>query len=183
MKTRFTPTATTSWSCGGKIFITNGDVADLLLVFGKWSEIADAEAAISALVVEKGTPGLSCCAPKTNWGTAPPAPPRSPSTTAACRARTCSAGPARTEDTARLAQQVAPERRRACAGIARAAFEDAVAYINERRQSGRRIIEFQGIQFMLADLASDSRCASVAVACGRAWSMRGKTIWASRRRC
>ena len=40
-------------------------------------------------------------------------------------------------------------------GIARAAFEDAVGYINERRQSGRKIIEFQGIQFMLADMATD----------------------------
>ena len=40
-------------------------------------------------------------------------------------------------------------------GIARAAFEDAVFYINERRQSGRRIVEFQGIQFMLADLATE----------------------------
>ena len=40
-------------------------------------------------------------------------------------------------------------------GIARAAFEDAVAYINQRRQSGRNIIEFQGIQFMLADMATD----------------------------
>ena len=40
-------------------------------------------------------------------------------------------------------------------GIARAAFEDAVGYINERRQSGRRIVEFQGIQFLLADLATD----------------------------
>src|SRR4029077_5263843 len=40
-------------------------------------------------------------------------------------------------------------------GIARAAFEDAVAYVNERRQSGRKIIEFQGIQFMLADMATD----------------------------
>src|SRR5204863_4422741 len=40
-------------------------------------------------------------------------------------------------------------------GIARAAFEDAVGYINQRRQSGRRIVEFQGIQFLLADLATD----------------------------
>jgi acyl-CoA dehydrogenase len=40
-------------------------------------------------------------------------------------------------------------------GIARAAFEDAVAYINQRQQSGRAIIEFQGIQFLLADLATD----------------------------
>jgi acyl-CoA dehydrogenase len=40
-------------------------------------------------------------------------------------------------------------------GIARAAFEDAVAYINERKQGGRRIVDFQGIQFMLADMASE----------------------------
>ncbi len=40
-------------------------------------------------------------------------------------------------------------------GIARAAFGDAVRYVNERRQSGRRIVEFQGIQFMLADMAAD----------------------------
>ena len=30
-----------------------------------------------------------------------------------------------------------------------------MGYINERRQSGRRIVEFQGIQFMLADMATD----------------------------
>jgi alkylation response protein AidB-like acyl-CoA dehydrogenase len=40
-------------------------------------------------------------------------------------------------------------------GIARAAFEDATEYINERRQSGKRILEFQGVQFMLADMASE----------------------------
>src|SRR5690606_5096285 len=40
-------------------------------------------------------------------------------------------------------------------GIARAAFEDAVAYINDHRQFGKRILEFQGIQFMLADLAAE----------------------------
>ncbi len=40
-------------------------------------------------------------------------------------------------------------------GIARGAFEDSAAYINDRRQSNRAIIEFQGIQFLLADLATD----------------------------
>src|SRR3546814_12718165 len=40
-------------------------------------------------------------------------------------------------------------------GIATAAFEDAVAYINGRKQSGKKIIEFQGIQFMLAELARE----------------------------
>lgn len=40
-------------------------------------------------------------------------------------------------------------------GIANAAFKDMTAYINERRQSGRRIIDFQANQFLLADLATD----------------------------
>jgi alkylation response protein AidB-like acyl-CoA dehydrogenase len=43
----------------------------------------------------------------------------------------------------------------ACAvGLARAALETAVAYARERRQFGRPIGEFQGLQFMLADMAT-----------------------------
>ncbi len=40
-------------------------------------------------------------------------------------------------------------------GIARAAFSDMVAYAGEREQSGRAIIEFQGNQFLIADLAAE----------------------------
>lgn len=39
-------------------------------------------------------------------------------------------------------------------GIARAAFEAAAAYANERRQFGKAIAEFQGVQFKLADMAT-----------------------------
>jgi alkylation response protein AidB-like acyl-CoA dehydrogenase len=39
-------------------------------------------------------------------------------------------------------------------GIARAAFEAAAAYANERKQFGTPIAEFQGIQFKLADMAT-----------------------------
>ena len=39
--------------------------------------------------------------------------------------------------------------------IARAAFDDMVGWMNERRQSGRAVIDFQGNQFLLADLASE----------------------------
>lgn len=43
----------------------------------------------------------------------------------------------------------------ACAvGVAQAAFETATAYAAERRQFGSRIIDFQGIGFMLADMAT-----------------------------
>ena len=39
-------------------------------------------------------------------------------------------------------------------GIARAAFEAAAAYANERKQFGKPIAEFQGVQFKLADMAT-----------------------------
>lgn len=38
-------------------------------------------------------------------------------------------------------------------GIAQGAFEEAVAYVKEREQFGRPIAEFQGLQWMLADMA------------------------------
>jgi alkylation response protein AidB-like acyl-CoA dehydrogenase len=38
-------------------------------------------------------------------------------------------------------------------GIAQGALDVATAYVKERRQFGKRVAEFQGIQFMLADMA------------------------------
>jgi butyryl-CoA dehydrogenase len=40
-------------------------------------------------------------------------------------------------------------------GIARAAFEEALAYSKERRSFGKLICEHQAIQFMLADMATE----------------------------
>jgi alkylation response protein AidB-like acyl-CoA dehydrogenase len=43
----------------------------------------------------------------------------------------------------------------ACAiGVARAALDEAVSYAAERRQFGKRIADFQGLRFMLADMAT-----------------------------
>ncbi len=38
-------------------------------------------------------------------------------------------------------------------GIAQGALDAAVAYVKERKQFGRAVAEFQGVQFMLADMA------------------------------
>ena len=161
MTTRFTPDGDTVVVSGGKIFISNGDVADLILLFGKWSEIADAgdkngRGAITALILEKDTPGLSVLRKEDKLG-------HRASSTAALAFDNCRVPRANLlgEPGRGLALLLAalnksrPSVAAHALGIARAAFEDAVAYINERRQSGRRIIEFQGIQFLLADLATD----------------------------
>lgn len=40
-----------------------------------------------------------------------------------------------------------------CLGVAQAAFDDAVAFAKDRKQFGRPISEFQGIQWKIADMA------------------------------
>src|SRR5207249_4076118 len=43
----------------------------------------------------------------------------------------------------------------ACAvGVAQAALEHAVAYARQRRQFGRPVLEFQGLSFLVADMAT-----------------------------
>ncbi|HPB72226.1 MAG TPA: acyl-CoA dehydrogenase family protein [Phycicoccus sp.] len=44
-------------------------------------------------------------------------------------------------------------------GIAQGAIDGALAYVKERMQFGKRIAEFQGIQFMLADMAMELEAA------------------------
>ena len=54
-------------------------------------------------------------------------------------------------------------------GIAQAALDLAVDYVGERRQFGRSLAEFQGLQFMLADMATEVEAARLLVyrACAR----------------
>ncbi len=156
MKTRFSPDGDDVVVDGGKIFISNGDVADHLLVFGKWAGIDDPKAAITALVIDKGTPGLAVLRKEEKMGhRAAPTVALSFDGLRVPRANLLG-GPG--EGLRILLASLNKSRPSVAAhalGIARAAFEDAVDYINERRQSGRRIVEFQGIQFTLADLATD----------------------------
>jgi alkylation response protein AidB-like acyl-CoA dehydrogenase len=48
-------------------------------------------------------------------------------------------------------------------GIAQGALDVAVAYARERQQFGRAIAEFQGIQFMLADMEAQTAAARALV--------------------
>jgi butyryl-CoA dehydrogenase len=48
-------------------------------------------------------------------------------------------------------------------GIARAAFEDSVAYVKGRRAFGQVLAEFQGVQWSLADMAAEIEAARLLV--------------------
>lgn len=156
MKTQFLAKGGEIVVNGGKTFITNGDVADLFLVFGKWVGIDDDRKAISALIIEKNSPGLKVLRTEEKMG-------HRASSTAALEFNGIRVPRANLlgepgQGLSLLLSSLNKSRPSVSAqalGIARAAFDDAVAYINQRHQSGRRIVEFQGIQFMLADLASE----------------------------
>ncbi|NBH12176.1 acyl-CoA dehydrogenase family protein [Amycolatopsis sp. SID8362] len=58
-------------------------------------------------------------------------------------------------------------------GIAQGALDAAVAYVKDRRQFGKAIAEFQGIQFMLADMGTKIEAARHLVYASAAASERG----------
>ncbi|NYH53129.1 MULTISPECIES: acyl-CoA dehydrogenase family protein [Nocardiopsis] len=58
-------------------------------------------------------------------------------------------------------------------GIAQGALDQAVAYVKERKQFGKHIAEFQGVQFMLADMAMKLETARQMVYVAAAKSERG----------
>ena len=162
MQTRFTPDGDEIVVDGGKIFITIGDVADLILLFGKWSEIDDPKRAISVLILEKGTPGLEVVRLEEKMGH------RASSTATlsfqGCRVPRVNLIGEPGEGLKILLSSLNKSRPSVAAhalGIAHAAFGDMVRYMNDRRQSGRRVIDFQGNQFSLADMATDLAMAEV----------------------
>ncbi|MGY8934759.1 MAG: acyl-CoA dehydrogenase family protein [Alphaproteobacteria bacterium] len=156
MRTSFTPDRDSIVVNGGKLFISNGGASDFYLVFGKWSEIDDPRAAMSAVVIEKDTPGFSVGPKEDKMGIRASA--TTPLTFENCRIPRENLLGAPGDGLKILLSSLNKSRPSVAAhalGIARAAFEDAVAYINQRKQSGSPIIGFQGVQFMLADMATD----------------------------
>lgn len=155
MRTCFTPDGDEVVVSGEKVFITSGDVADLYLVFGKWSELGQGKAALSALVVEKGRPGLSVVRKEDKLG-------HRASSTVALRFEECRVSRdnliSRPGDGRRVLLGALNKSRPSIAahalGIAQAALEDTAAYVNDRVQFGQPLVDFQGVQFMLGNLAA-----------------------------
>lgn len=156
MKTTFRPEGDRIVVRGSKIFITNGDVCELLVLFGKWEPLGTGKEAISIAVVERGTPGFETLRTERKMGI------RASSTAALAfddcripRANLLGEPGQGLPMLFRFLNKSRPSVSAHALGIARAAFEDAVAYANERTQSGRRVLENQGIQFMVADMAAE----------------------------
>jgi alkylation response protein AidB-like acyl-CoA dehydrogenase len=138
---------------GTKAWITHGGVADFYNVMVRTSD--DGSRGISCLLVPGDAAGLSGATPERKMGA-------KASRTAQVilegvrvpRARLLGAE-GQGFPIAMTALDAGRLGIAACAvGLAQAALDAASAYAKERRQFGRAIGEFQGIQFMLADMAT-----------------------------
>ncbi len=148
---------------GTKQFITSGDIAGVIIVMAKTDKTKGVKG-ISAFLVEKDTPGLKvgplenklglrgsrtaelifedCCVPKENL------------------LGVMNKGffsVMNTLDSGRTAVGAMS------VGIARAAFEDSIEYAKQREQFGRPIGKFQGIKWMLSDMATEIDAARLLV--------------------
>jgi alkylation response protein AidB-like acyl-CoA dehydrogenase len=138
---------------GTKAWITHAGQSDFYTLMVRTSD--DGARGISALLAEAGTPGLSAAKPENKMGM------RS-STTAQVlleNARVPSDRLIGTEGQGFSIALSALEAGRlgiaACAvGLAQAALDAAVEYAKTRQQFGKAIAEFQGLGFMLADMAT-----------------------------
>ena len=139
---------------GSKIFITNGGVADTFIVFAM-TDKSKGTKGISAFIVEKGFPGFSIGKKEDKLGI------RASSTTELIfencvvpkenligREGKGFGIAMKTLDGGRIG--IAAQ----ALGIAEGALDEAIKYMKERKQFGRPISAFQGLQWMVAEMST-----------------------------
>jgi alkylation response protein AidB-like acyl-CoA dehydrogenase len=145
---------------GTKRFITHGSVANVLTAFALTDPEAGGRKGMSAFIVETETPGFSVARLEHKMGIrgSPTAELTFDEVRVPAANRLAEEG-----DGFKIAMATLDRSRLAIAaqavGIAQGATDAALAYAAERRQFGERIVDFQAIQFMLADMASQTEAA------------------------
>jgi alkylation response protein AidB-like acyl-CoA dehydrogenase len=139
---------------GSKIFITNGGDAEIYIVFARTDKNAQKHHGISAFIIEKDTPGFVFGKKEKKMGIR--SSPTCELVFENCRI------PAdrllgKEGEGFKIAMKTLDGGRIGIAaqalGIAQGAYEEALKYARERKQFDQPISSFQGVQFMLADMA------------------------------
>jgi butyryl-CoA dehydrogenase len=148
---------------GTKAWITNGGVADAALVYVK-TNLEAGEKGISALLIERGTPGFKVGKEEKKMGIH----------ATACTELSFNDCQVPVENRLgnegegyKIAMMTLDGGRIGIAaqatGIAQGAFDAALAYAQQRQAFGHPIADFQAIQFMLADMATEIDAARLLV--------------------
>ncbi len=148
---------------GAKNWITHGKSGDIAVVMVRTGEKGDSKG-ISAIVVERGTPGFSAGKKENKLGM------RASETTEMifdnCRVPAVNLL-GQVGEGFKQAMKVLDGGRISIAalslGIAKGAYEAALAYAQERHQFGQPISSFQAISFKLADMATEIEAAELLI--------------------
>jgi alkylation response protein AidB-like acyl-CoA dehydrogenase len=150
---------------GQKIFITNGSIADFAVVTARTDpDPASGTRGISAFIVERGTPGFESGRDEKKMGL-------KGSVTSElffenCRIPAENLLGAENEGFKQFLTTLDAGRVAIAAmsvGLAQGAFDRAVAYAKEREQFGQPIANFQAIQWMIAEMATEIEAARLLV--------------------
>jgi alkylation response protein AidB-like acyl-CoA dehydrogenase len=147
---------------GAKAFISGGGIADLYVTMLRTG--GEGPGGISCVVIEKDTPGLSFGKPerKLGWNSQPTSTVSFTDCLVPVANRLGDEG-----EGFRFAMAGLDGGRvniAACSlGGARACLEAALSYVQERRAFGRRLADFQALQFKLADMATELDAARLMV--------------------
>jgi alkylation response protein AidB-like acyl-CoA dehydrogenase len=145
---------------GSKRFITHGSVANLLTVFALTDPEAGGRKGMSAFIVETDTPGFAAPRIEHKMGIrgSPTAELTFDDVRVPLENRLGDEG-----DGFKIAMATLDRSRLSIAaqavGIAQGALDEAVRYAGDRTQFGERIADLQAIQFLLADMASQTEAA------------------------
>ncbi len=148
---------------GTKQWITNGGEAEIYTIVAKTNKAKGARGA-SAFIVEKGTPGFTFGKKENKMGIRASATRelvfqdcRVPAENLLAKEGMGFLVAMKTFDMSR------PGVAAQALGIAAGALDEAVQYSRQRRQFGKPICSFQGVQFMLADMATQVEAARALV--------------------
>jgi hypothetical protein len=147
---------------GSKAFISGAGTSDIYVCMVRTGEAGPK--GVSCLVVEKGTPGLSFGAPerKMGWNSQPTAQVIFED----CRVPAANLIGAEGEGfkIAMMGLDGGRLNIGACSlGTARAALKRAKEYLGEREQFGKKLAQFQALQFKLADMATELEAARLMI--------------------
>ena len=148
---------------GRKLWITNGNEADLFIVFATVNPEAGYKG-ITAFLIERGTPGFTVGKKEDKLGIRA-------SSTCELLFEDCRVPRAQVLGEIGKGYKTAIETLNEgrigigaqMVGLARGALDHAIAYTKQRKQFGKAVAEFQGVQFQLARAAVDVESARLAV--------------------
>ena len=145
---------------GSKIWCTNADVADFVLVGAKCAQ-ADGKDSINLFIVEKGAPGFSVGRKEEKMGArgVPSCPLFFDDVFVA---ETNRMGPEGNEGFKLVMEAFNTSRPIVAAravGLAQGAIDHSIEFIRSRRAFGRTVSDFQGVRWMIADMAMQTEAA------------------------